>query len=100
MHGLYIYLEIIIPPTTLTTLGQRSNNFGPSYSTKNYAATIQPFISDLRVRQKNICECCGRIGKKDDACIIRGPNFLPTSLRSKMNQLNALHGDELTEPPR
>ena len=29
IHGLYRYLEIIGSPTTLTTSGQRSNNFCP-----------------------------------------------------------------------
>ena len=52
------------------------------------------------MRQKSICECCGRIGHKADACIIRGPKFLPPSLRRKMNQFNALHGDEPKETPR
>ena len=39
-------------------------------------------------------------GHKADACIIRGPKLLPPSLRIKMNQFNALHGDEQKEPPR
>ena len=93
IHGIYSYLESIGSPTTLTTSGQRSHNFGPSYSSNNDAATLQPVIVALRMRQKSICECCGRIGHKADACIIRGPKFLPPSLRRKMNQLNALHGD-------
>ena len=32
--------------------------------------------------------------------MIRDPKFLPPSLRIKTNQLNALHGDEPTDPPR
>ena len=52
------------------------------------------------MRQKSICGCCGSIGHNADACIICGPNFLPPSLIRKMNQFNALHGDEPTDPPR
>ena len=32
--------------------------------------------------------------------VIRGPNFLPPSLRRKMNQFNALHGEEPKDPTR
>ena len=46
---LYQHLEIIGAPTTLTTSGQRSSNFGPSYSINNDAETIQPVISALRI---------------------------------------------------
>ena len=77
INGIYRYLEIIGAPTPLTTSGQLSNNFSPSYSINNDAATIQPVIADLCTIQKSICECCGRIGHKSDACIIRGPKFLP-----------------------
>ena len=87
-------------PTTLTTPGQSSHHFGHSYSRNNDAATLQTVIPALRMRQKSICECCGRIGHKADACIIRGPKFLLPILRRKMNQSNALHGDESKEPPR
>ena len=52
------------------------------------------------MRQKSICEYCGIIGHKVDACIIRAPKFLPPSLRRKMNQFNELHGDEPKKPPR
>ena len=52
------------------------------------------------MRQKIICECCGIIGHKSDACIIRGPKILPPSISRNMNQLNALHGDEPKETPR
>ena len=41
IRGLYRYLEMIGSPTTLTTSGQRSHNFGPSYSTNNDTATLQ-----------------------------------------------------------
>ena len=100
INGIYRYLEMIGSPTTLTTSGQRSHHFSPSYYINNDAATLQIFISDLQTRQKIICECCGRIGHKADACIIRGPKFLPTILRRKMNQLNSLHGEKTKEPPR
>ena len=80
--------------TTLTTSGQRSHHLGPSSSRDNDAATIQTVIVDLLMRQKSICECCGIIGHKADACIIGGPKYLPPSIRRKMNQFNALHGDE------
>ena len=56
IHGIYRYLEIIGDPTTLTTSGQSSHHFGPSSSSNNDAATLQPVIADLRMRQKIICE--------------------------------------------
>ena len=56
IHGIYRYLEIIGAPTTLTTSGHRSHNFGPSYSSNNDATTLQPVIAALRMRQKSICE--------------------------------------------
>ena len=98
IHGIYFYLEMIGAPTTLTTSGQRSNHFGLSSSSNNYAATLQPVIAALRMRQKIIFECYGRIGHKTDACIIRGPKFLPPSLRRNTNQFNALHGKKPKEP--
>ena len=58
INGIYLYLEIIGAPTTLTTSGQRSHHFGHSSSSKNYEATLQPFIAALRMRQKIICEFC------------------------------------------
>ena len=100
MRGIYHYLYMIGSPTTLTTSGQRSHHFGPLYSSNYYAETIQPVSAALRIRHKSMCECCGRIGHKADACIIRGPEFLPLSLRRKMNQFNAIHCDEPKEPPR
>ena len=87
-------------PTALAIPGQSSHHFVPSSSSNNDAPTIQPVIAALRTRQKSICECCGRIGHKADACIIRGPKFLPPSLRKKINQFNSLQGDETKEPPR
>ena len=86
-------------PTMFNTLGQSSLHFFPSSSTKNDTATLQPVIANLCIRQKIICECCGRIGNKVDACIMCEPILLPPSVRIKMNQFNDLHGDELTEPP-
>ena len=100
IHGIYLYLEIIWSPTKLTTSGQRSHHFGPSYSTNIDTATLQSVISDFCVLQKIICECCGRIGHKADTCIIRGPEFLPPSLIIKMNKSNTLRDDEPTEVPR
>ena len=100
MHSIYRYLEMIGAPTTLTTSGHRYHHFGSSLSINNDATTLQPVIAALRMRQKIMCECCGRIGHKADSCIIRGPKFLPPSLRRKMNPFNALHGDEPKEPPR
>ena len=50
--------------------------------------------------QKTTYKCCGNIGQKADACIIRGPKLFPPSLRKKLNQSNALHGEEPNEPPR
>ena len=92
IHGIYHYLETIGYPTTLTTSARSSHHFGHSSSSNNDSANIQPVIAALRKRQKSICECCGRLGHKSDACIIRGPKFLPPSLRRNMNQFNALHG--------
>ena len=100
IHVIYRYLEMIGYPKTFTTSGQRSHHFSPSSSSNNDSATLQPVIAALHMRQKSICECCGIIGHKVDACIIRGPKFLPPSLRRKMNQFNALHGDKTKEPPR
>ena len=99
IHGLYNYLEMIGTPTTLTTSGQRSCNFGPSSCTNNDTESLQPVLTDLRTRHNIICKCCGIIGHKADACIIRGPKSLPQSLRRKMNQFNTLHCDEPTDPP-
>ena len=93
IHGIYRYLEMIGSPNTLTTSGQRSHNFGPSYSTNNGTETLQPVIAALCIIHKSIWKFCGRIGHKADACIIRGPKLLPPSLRIKMNKFNALHGD-------
>ena len=87
-------------PNTLITSGQRSNIFGTSSFSNNDAATVKTFIAALCMRQKSIYECCERIVQKADACIIRGPEFLPPSLRRKMNHFNELHGDEPKEPPR
>ena len=59
--GIYHYLEMNRAQTKLTTSGQRYHNFGHSYSINNYTETLQTFIEYLRMRQKSICECCGRI---------------------------------------
>ena len=99
INGIYRYLEMIGAPITLTTSVQRSHHFVPSSSSNNDAANLQPVIAALRIRQKIICECCGIRGHKADACIIRGPTFIPPSLRINMNQSNELHGDKPKEPP-
>ena len=85
---------------TLTTSGQRSHNFSPSYSINDYTETLHPVISSLCMIQKSICKFCGSIGHKADDYIIRGPKFLPPSLKINMNQFNVLHGEEPNEPPR
>ena len=55
-HGIYCYLEMIGAPTTLTTSGQHSHYFGPSYSINNYTASLQPVISDIHTIKKSICK--------------------------------------------
>ena len=50
INGIYHYLEMIGYPTTFTTSGQRSHNSRPSSSINNYAATLQPVISDHHTR--------------------------------------------------
>ena len=94
INVIYHYLEMIGDPPTFTTSCQRSHHFSPSYSINNDTASLQPVIADLSTRQKIICECFGIIGHKYDACIIRGPKFLPQRLRKNMNQLNDLHGEK------
>ena len=49
IYGLYFYLEMIGSPTTLTTSGQCSDNFGTFYSISNDTETTQPVISALRM---------------------------------------------------
>ena len=49
IHGLYRYPEMIGPPTTLNTSGQRSNYFGTSYSTNSDTENLHPVIADLCV---------------------------------------------------
>ena len=100
IHGTYIYLQMIGSPTIFTTSVQCSHHFGPSCSINNHTASLQPVIADFCMIQKSFCECCGRIGHNAGACIIRVPNFLPPSIIIKMNNFNALHGDEPTETTR
>ena len=50
IHGIYLYLEMIGAPTTLTTSGQSSYNLAPSSSRNNDAANIQPVITDIHIR--------------------------------------------------
>ena len=54
--GLYRYLEMIVSPTILTTSGQSSCHFRPSYSTNNDTETTHPFIAAILVRQNLICK--------------------------------------------
>ena len=61
IHGLYHYLEMIGSPTTLTTSGQLSYHFGPSYYTNTDTSNLQQVIAALRVRQNIIFKCCGTI---------------------------------------
>ena len=91
---------MIIVSTKLTTSGRHSHPFVPSYSTNSDTETLQPFIADLCFQQKKICNCCERIGHKADACTIRGPKFLPPSLRRNINQFNDLYVVEKNDPPR
>ena len=98
IHGLYCYLEIIGAPTTLTTSGQRSHHFCPSYSINNFTATLQTVIADLYIKQKIICERCVIIVHKAGSCIIRGSKFLSPSLIIKMNRFNTLNCDKTTDP--
>ena len=87
-------------PTNLTSSGQIYHTFCPSYFTYNDTSTIQTVIIALRVQHNIVWECCGRLGHKYDALIICGPNFLPPILSRNMNQVNTLHDDERTDPPR
>ena len=80
-------------PTKLTTSIQCSHHFVPSSSINNDTEYLKLFIAALRMRQKIICKLCGSIEHNSDACIIHGPKFLPPSLRTKMNQFDALHGE-------
>ena len=100
IHGLYHYLQLNLSPNTLTTSVQFSCNFDASSSIKNDTATLQPVIAYIPIRKNIICKFCGRIGQKDDACIIRGPKLSPPSIRRNTKQFNALHGDEPTGPLR
>ena len=84
----------------LTTSGQRPHNFSPSSSINNSATNINPGLAALHMRQKSICECCGIIEHKANACIIRGPKFLSSSLKINKNNFNVLHDDEPNEIPR
>ena len=87
-------------PTNLTSSGQNYHPFGtPSYTTDN-TESLQTVIIALCVGQNSICEYCRIIGHKTDSLIMSGPKFLPPSLSRKMNQFNALHDYETTEPPR
>ena len=49
IHGPYRYIWIIVDPTTLTTLGQLSHNFGPLYYINSDTAYLQTVIADIRM---------------------------------------------------
>ena len=66
IHSICRYLEMIGAPTTLTTSGHHFHHFGPLSSSNNDEATLQPFIADIHMIHKRICECCGIIGHKSD----------------------------------
>ena len=100
IHGIYPYLEMIGHTTTSTTSGQHYHNFGPSSSINDDTTYLQPFIAAVLMKQKIICKGCGKIGKKADAYIIRGPKLLPLILIRNMNQFNDLNEEEPTSPPR
>ena len=69
-------------------------------SKKNDTNYLHLFNAYIIGRKNIISECYGRIGHKYDSCIICGRRFLPLIIRRKMNQFNALHGDNPTEPPQ
>ena len=100
IHGIFCYREKIVAPSTLTTSCCYYKHVGPSSCINNNIATFQPIIDDICIQQKTIFECSGIIGLKDDACSIRGPKLISSSLRINMNQFKSLQGDEPNETPR
>ena len=56
IHVIYRYLEMIEDTTTLTTSGQSSHHFIPSYLINNDTSSIQKVIAYLCTKQKSICE--------------------------------------------
>ena len=82
----------------MTSSSQLFNHFGTPFSINNDAETLNKVISNIRIRRKFICECCERNGHTADDLNIRGPKFLPTSLRIKINHFNKLNGDGPTVP--
>ena len=64
IHDIYRYIEMIGDPTTLTTSGKLSNNFGPSPSINNDTAYLQADTAALHMRQKSIYKFCGIIVHK------------------------------------
>ena len=49
-HGIYLYLEIIGSPTTLTTPGKLYHHFGTSSSTNNDTSNLHKVISAIHMR--------------------------------------------------
>ena len=56
INGIYSYIDMIGAPTTLTTSGQCSHNFGPSSAINNDISFLHPVIVNLRTTQKSICK--------------------------------------------
>ena len=100
IHGLYCYLEIIRSPTYLNSSVNSSNHVGNSFFTNNGTATLHIVISALHIIKKGICVYYGIIGHKSNDWIIFEHKLLPTSLRININQLNTVHGNKKTDPPR
>ena len=46
------------------------------------------------------CDCCNRKGHFSDECHIRGIDFLPPTMRKKVEQYNLLNGNKPKVPPK
>ena len=75
-------------PITLSYSVHKYRYFGPK--TNIDEGSLQLTISALSIIKMIPCGCCGVPGHKDDLYIIRGPNFLPTSLIIHNNQYNSV----------
>ena len=90
IHDIYRYLEMFGAPTNMTYWGQLSHYC--FHSNNDATTSLEPLIESHRSRKKIICGWCGRVERKSDLLIIRGPKFLPPSIRQNMKQYNELHG--------